>query len=358
MNDNNDQNTDARGLQGSDEAAARADAVAALEVAEARVRHLEAVLDTVPVGVLLADKDGRIFHGNALVEKMVRHPVYASTSVDTYDRWVSFHPDGTQVKGHEYPLARVLNDGVSESQLDVEYQKGDGDRFWMRIIGKPIFNKQGSRIGAAVAMIDIDNERQLQRSQEVLIGELDHRVKNAFSVVKSIVSLSLGSLGVDADVQKTINERLDAYAIAHSKLVGTQWDRSAIRDIVAEIVDRTAMDRISYDGPDIVIPSREAVALSMAIYELSTNALKHGSLSAPGGRVEVRWSVDDSTSPAQFSITWVELDGPSAVVPTKTGFGSFIIDSAVSMETSGAVVMDYHNEGFRWQLTAPIKEVT
>lgn len=358
MNDNNEQNISARAAADSDPAAARATAVAALEVAEARVRHLEAVLDTVPVGVVLADKDGRVFHGNALVEDMVRHPVLPSKDVDAYDEWVSFHADGTKVRAREYPMARVLLDNVTESKLDVHYQKGDGERFWMRIIGKPIFNKEGDRIGAAVAMIDIDNERQLQRSQEVLIGELDHRVKNAFSVVKSIVSLSLGSLGVDAEVQKTINERLDAYAIAHSKLVGTQWDRSAIRDIVAEIVDRTAMGRISYDGPNIVIPSREAVALSMAIYELSTNALKHGSLSVPEGRVEVRWSVDDSQSPAQFSIAWVELDGPQAVVPTKTGFGSFIIDSAVSMETSGAVVMDYYNEGFRWQLTAPIKEVT
>ncbi|WP_379922722.1 HWE histidine kinase domain-containing protein [Erythrobacter sp. R86502] len=358
MSSTSNQKIEALENEVSEAQSSEARARAALERAQARIRHLEAVLETVPVGVIMADEKGQIFHGNSLAEEMVRHPVLPSPNVDSYDEWIAFHENGTQVKSREYPLSRVLSEDIDGCELDVHYQRGDGKRFWMRIIGRAIFDKTGNRIGASVALIDIDRERQLQHSQNVLIGELDHRVKNAFSVVKSIVSLSLGTLGVERSVQDIINRRLDAYAIAHAKLVGTQWDRSPIRDVISDIVDRTAQDRIVYDGPDIAIPSREALALSMAIYELSTNAIKYGALSVPEGGVTLHWSVDNDHAPSQFFVEWMEHGGPAAVVPLTTGFGSFIIDSAICMETSGAVTMTYGDEGFRWQLTAPVKDVT
>ena len=326
----------------------------ALAGAEDRIHHLEAALETVPVGVVLADEKGHIFHGNSIVEDMVRHPVLHSDDIDSYGEWVSFHEDGRRVESHEYPLSRVLRDGEDRSEIDVHYQRGDGTLFWMRVIGRPIFDKDGQRIGASVAVIDIDREHQLQESQRILIGELNHRVKNAFSVVKAIVNQSLRSLEADETLRSTIDERLDAYARAHSKLIGTQWDRAPVGDVISDIAVHTAPGRIDCDGPEVSLPSRQALALSMATYELSTNAIKYGALSEPEGEVQVRWAVDKNATPPQLRIEWMERGGPSPVKPTSKGFGSFIIDRAMAMETSGEVDLAYPNKGFEWRLTMPI----
>ncbi len=326
----------------------------ALASAENRIYHLEAVLETVPVGVVLADEKGEIFHGNSFVEELIRHPVLHSDDVDSYGEWISFHEDGRRVESHEYPLSRVVRDGEERSELDVHYQRGDGTRFWMRIIGRPIFDSEGKRIGASVALIDIDRERQLQNGQQILIGELNHRVKNAFSVVKAIVNQSLRSLTVDDTLRATIDERLDAYARAHSKLIGTQWDRAPVDEVICDIVERTAPGRISCDGPEVSLPSRQALALSMATYELSTNATKYGALSVPEGTVSIRWFVDQNATQPQLRIEWMERGGPPPVSPTTKGFGAFIIDRAIAMETSGEVDIAYPGEGFEWRLTMPI----
>lgn len=329
----------------------------ALASAEDRIQHLEAVLETVPVGVVLADQDGRIFHGNSLVEELVRHPVLHSSDIDSYREWISFHEDGRRVEGYEYPLSRVLRDGEERAELDVHYQRGDDTRFWMRIIGRPIFGSAGQQIGASVALIDIDRERQLQNGQRILIGELNHRVKNAFSVVKAIVNQSLRSLNADDKLRSTIDERLDSYAIAHSKLIGTDWDRAGIREVVTDIVERTAPGRITCQGPDVSLPSRQALALSMTTYELSTNAIKYGSLSSPEGEVSIEWSVDHDATPPRLRIEWMERGGPSPVIPTTKGFGSFIINRAMALETSGEINLAYPEQGFEWRLTMPVQNV-
>lgn len=322
----------------------------ALLAAENRVRYLEAVLETVPVGVVVADENGQILHGNSLVEELVRHPVLHSDDVDSYGEWRSYHEDGRRVESHEYPLSRVIRDGEDRSEIDVHYQRGDDTRFWMRIIGRPVFDGDGKQIGASVALIDIDRERQLQTAQKILIGELNHRVKNAFSVVKSIVNQSLRKVSIDEDLRDSIDQRLNAYAVAHAKLVGTEWGRSPIREVACDITDKIDADRISCDGPDVSLPSRQALAFSMAVYELATNAVKYGSLSAPEGKVSLNWSVDESARPAILKLEWTERGGPSPVVPTTKGFGAFIIDRAIAMETSGEVEMAYPSEGFEWRL--------
>ncbi|MGJ8624646.1 MAG: HWE histidine kinase domain-containing protein [Yoonia sp.] len=319
-----------------------------------RYNFIEAMLDTMPIGVVMADApSGKIVFGNKRAEDLVRHPVYESEDTDSYGEWVSFHEDGTRVQSHEYPLAKVIADGQDYAELDVNYQRGDGTMFWMRIICRPVCDADGQIIGAAVALIDIDNERHLVAQQSVLIAELNHRVKNAFTVVKSIVSQSLRNTEASGTVRSTIDQRLDAYAKAHSQLIGKHWDRASIHDVARDTVGDIADGRISLSGPKIEVPSRSVMALSMAFYELATNAMKHGSLSDPRGRVALSWQI---VTPDQIRLDWVELDGPTPVIPTTSGFGSKIINQILVAETYGKVTIDYPSTGFEWSLTMPVKE--
>lgn len=324
------------------------------EASSKQVTFLEAMLETMPIGIILAEApSGKITMGNSRAEELVRHSIYNSEDVHSYGEWISFHEDGRRVESHEYPLAKVIGEGHAYSELDVNYQRGDGTLFWMRIICRPVMDADGTMSGATIAIVDIDNERHLLAQQDVMIAELNHRVKNAFTVVKSIVSQSLRGTNASMDTRDTIDSRLDAYAKAHSQLIGSRWDRAHINKIAEDTIARIAGGRIAMTGPDIEVPSRIAMSLSMAFYELATNAVKHGSLSDTKGRVELKW---DYVAPEMDAIklSWVELDGPTPVEPTTKGFGSKIINQILTAETYGKVEIDYPETGFTWSLNMPV----
>ena len=321
-----------------------------------RLALMEAVMETVPVGVVLADETGRIVHGNSLVEEMVRHPVLHSADAESYGEWISYHADGRRVESHEYPLARVIRDGEERSVLDVHYQRGDGTRFWMRIIGQPVRDEDGALIGATVALVDIDEERRLEEAQSLLIAELNHRVKNAVSVVKSIVSQSLRKGSVPRGLRETIDRRLDAYAGAHARLIGRDWDSATLRETAEEVLTGIGDGRIVCDGPDLVLPARQALAMSMAFYELATNAVKYGALSVPEGRVALSWNLTNVKERCLLDISWTETGGPAPTAPTEKGFGSFVTGRALQFETSGKIETGYPASGFQWRLTMPLED--
>ncbi len=340
----------------SAEQARKTDAEHADKTAE-RLQLLEAVLDVVPVGVVVTDTDGKIFMGNRQIEIMLKHPVFHSESADNYGEWVSFHKDGRKVESKEYPLSQIIRDGKEAAEIEVLYQRGDDTKFWVRIIGKPVTDSKGRRIGAAVAMIDIDQRVKLMEQQELLIGELNHRVKNAFSVVKAIVSQSLRKAEVSETIREAIDNRLQAYANAHAQLVGSDFDKTSVGAICDNILSHITAKRIETSGPDVQLPTRQGMALSMALYELATNAVKHGSLSDPNGKVQLAWTITGSEDSQQHIIfRWQERGGPPVVEPVREGFGSLIVKQALEVETSGDVSIEFMPEGLEWTLTMPCEQ--
>ena len=145
---------------------------ATLAASEAR---LQAVVATAPVGIVLADATGAIYGGNAAAEAIFGHPVFQSRNVHDYDMWVAFHDDGRRVVSHEYPLARALA-GENRPELEVEYQRGDGRRAWMRIVGAAVRDEDRAIIGAVVAIVDIDAERRARATLERDAAELERLV--------------------------------------------------------------------------------------------------------------------------------------------------------------------------------------
>ncbi len=132
-----------------------------------------------------------------------------------------------------------------------------------------------------------------------------------------------------------------------------QWDRAAIHDLADEILGHHAREgRIDFGGATIMLPARQAIALSMAFYELMTNAFKHGALSSSPGRVELSWRIE--TEGSRIRIEWREVDGPPVITPERKGFGTFLIDRALAAEMNGSVAMNYGAMGYSWTLDAPL----
>ena len=314
----------------------------------------EAMIEAVPVGIAVTDANGKILEGNSCLEAMVRHPIYHSEHADAYGEWVSFHPDGRRVESAEYPLARVIKENIDRCELTVQYQRGDKSLFWMRIIGSSIRDKEGALIGACVACVDVDDEHRLQESQRVLIAELNHRVKNAFSVTNAIVGRSLRKGEVSKELREDIDRRLNAYAAAHASLVGEDVRSASLRDVAEEVLNRIDVERFDIEGGDIEIDRRTALPFSMAFYELASNASKYGSLRSDHGRVRLSWSIRQRADENFLLIEWQEEGGPAAHEPETEGFGTFVTGRALMAETGGEVERHYGEDGFRWTLTMPI----
>jgi PAS domain S-box-containing protein len=136
--------------------------------------HLAAIIEHAPVGIVIAEApSGSIVLGNRRVEEIFRHPALRSGSVDEYAAWVGFHPDGRQVRAHEYPLARVLATGRPAGPDEYLYQRGDGTRAWVQITGVPIRDAAGTLTGALAVIDDIDAERRGKEERERLIRQLE-----------------------------------------------------------------------------------------------------------------------------------------------------------------------------------------
>ncbi len=321
-----------------------------------QLRLFEGMIETVPVGVAITDIDGQIVQGNAELERMVRHPILHSKDADNYGEWVSYHADGRRVQSLEYPLARVIRENIDYAELTVHYQRGDDTRFWMRIIGKSMRDADGVLIGGAVACVDVDKEFQLREAKDVLIAELNHRVKNAFSVTNAIVGRSLRQAGVKSDLRADIDKRLNAYALAHATLVGADYRNAPLEEVTRMILDKIDADRIVISGEAITLSTRTALPFSMAIYELASNATKYGSLSEPDGVVNLTWRREREGGGNVLHVSWIERGGPPVSEPDSEGFGSFVIGRALMAETQGQVRREFAQEGFEWHFTMPLTE--
>ncbi|MFQ6550272.1 sensor histidine kinase [Aestuariibius sp. 2305UL40-4] len=250
-----------------------------------RTALLEAMLETVPVGVVLADATGRIVHGNSWVERNLKHSVLRSEDTDSYGEWVAFHADGRQVESHEYPLSRVIKDGEDHAELDVHYQRGDGTRFWMRVIGEPVRNPEGQTIGATVALVDIEDEVRLLEEKEILLGEVNHRVKNSLQLVSSILSLQARSAPDEAAaLLHAASARVQAISSVHAALYHDEDVRTVefgeyLRRFCERLANGHGADErnisLNVEAEELTLPADKAVPLSLIINELVTNAFKY-----------------------------------------------------------------------------------
>ena len=216
---------------------------------------------------------------------------------------------------------------------------------WLR---QGLVMAQAARAEAEAARVEA--EAALDRS-ELLGRELNHRVKNLFSVIGSIVSLSGRSTPEARDVLDTIRQRINALAVAHTISQG-QLETEAVP--LARIVEATlaAHDRgtIDTDGPEVMLPFEAVTPMGLILHELTTNAVKYGALSVEGGRISVEWSLSDDT----VRLDWREAGGPALDgPPTKRGFGSTMMRQA-ERQLGAEVERRWAEDGLRVTLVFPI----
>jgi two-component sensor histidine kinase len=192
-----------------------------------------------------------------------------------------------------------------------------------------------------------------QSHQKFLVRELQHRTQNLFAVIQSIISQSLADGQSVAQAKQVITGRLQALARAHAILAGAAWEGASLREILKREFGKDFSDSVDVTGCDIVVNAGAAHQFALIIHELTTNALKYGALSVPGGRISVAGKVDEANGASQFFLMWSESGGPPVMKPTRKGFGSVILfDTAKQFGMD--IGVDYDPKGLKFELRVPM----
>lgn len=210
-------------------------------------------------------------------------------------------------------------------------------------------------VAAALA----DSVRELRRSRakfaeaqsqlQTVVGELAHRSRNALFVIMSIVSQTARDAPSAAAAGETINARLSAMMRAQEVVVQADGGSAALHSLLERALEPFGPDRFQVaPSPDVEITADVAVGLGLLFYELATNALKYGALSAPEGRVRISWRPDEGLT----RLTWREVGGPHAAEPNRKGFGSRLLDVAL-VPQGGRAERRFEPEGVVCELFIP-----
>ena len=210
--------------------------------------------------------------------------------------------------------------------------------------------------GLGVVFRDTTDRRIAEEQRDLLIKELEHRVKNTLAIVQSIATQTFRHSNVDPAVQRAFEGRLITLSNVHGILTQQSWDTAELHDVVRSALRAHGApdgERFTIDGPVLHLSPQSAIALSMAVHELATNAVKYGALSVETGHVEVSWSVADG----RFRWTWRERGGPRVTAPKHSGFGSRMIERALALQLSGTVAIDYQPGGVVCTIDAPLEAI-
>jgi two-component sensor histidine kinase len=171
--------------------------------------------------------------------------------------------------------------------------------------------------------------REANARAELLARERNHRVKNLFSVILSIVTLSGRKQASSREVVEDIRARVRALSLAHSASQGGYGTaRIELGPVIAKTMEPYADDgglRVRVEGPEIDLPARTVTPIGLIVHELATNAVKYGALSVEGGMVDIGWNVEESEAGPRLVLHWVETGGPplpAGVAEAGEGFGS------------------------------------
>jgi PAS domain S-box-containing protein len=257
------------------------------------------------------------------------------------------HPDDVEA------LQKAVTDGLLQNgRYEVEYRMirpDNGRTLWMYSAAVAPRDEHGATHRVIGVVRDVTERRSEDDARNALVAELDHRVKNVLASVQSLAAQSARkTTSLDAFL-KTFAGRLEAMASAHTLLTATRWRGADIGNIAAAELGGLAPGQARWSGPEILLNPRATNALTLALHELATNAVKFGALSAETGRVAVGWTVLPTGG---FELTWVERGGPSVNQPTRRGFGATLLERVTGRELGGEARVEFLAGGVRAVITA------
>ncbi|QNN64176.1 sensor histidine kinase [Sphingomonas rhizophila] len=193
--------------------------------------------------------------------------------------------------------------------------------------------------------------RRTQLKHELLVGELQHRMRNMFSTIGAVVYSTLKAHPEPAIFRKVFDGRLLAFSRAHSLALET--GTPDLRSLLVDTLAPYSIDHeVTIEGPQLILSQEAAVAFSLAAHELATNAAKYGALSRDGGCVRISWMLANDDAPS-FELNWNQTGGPEVQSPERKGYGQKTLKRSLSAAFDGAIDLTYDPGGLMCRVKAP-----
>ena len=235
-------------------------------------------------------------------------------------------------------------------QSEFRVRRPNGEIRWCLGTAVATVDSGGRTLRVTGVTIDMTERKHAEERQLLLAREVDHRAKNALTLVQSILRLTRAG-DIDEYIE-AVEGRIKALSRAHTILSHARWEGADLASLVdEELAPYTfpGSEQVSVTGPKAFLDPSTAQALALTLHELASNAAKYGSLSSPNGRLSVAWKIDQD----QLTLRWVESAGPRVLRPATSGFGTKIILGSIERQLQGAVTFEWRPDGMRCLLAVP-----
>ena len=308
--------------------------------AESYEQRLGAIVESSDDAIVSKNLNGIITSWNRGAERLFG---YAADEVVGQSITILIPPERLD---EETMVLERIRRGERIDHYETVRRRKDGTSVDISLTVSPVRDAVGRIVGASKIARDITERRRAQEQQELLIGEIKHRIKNTLATVQAIATQTLRS--ASADERSAFIARLHALANAHDLLTLESWNRAPLRDVVGRVLQpfqEKHRERFLIEGHgDLWLSANRSVLLALVLHELATNAVKYGALSNGSGRVRVGWEVVPNGQPGRMMLTWQESGGPPVKPPEQKGFGSLLIERVVESEL-GAARFDFPPQG-------------
>jgi PAS domain S-box-containing protein len=314
----------------------------ALDESEKGSRSLAAIVESSDDAIVSKNLDGIVASWNSGAER-----VFGYSAEEAIGQPITIViPEDRLHEEHEI-LTRVRR-GERVDHFETVRRKKDGSPIDVSLSVSPVKNAQGQIVGASKIARDITEQKRAQEQITALARETEHRSKNVLANVQAIVTVSQSD--TPEGLKRAIEGRIRALASVHSLFVETRWRGANLQTIAKnELAPYSQADerRVQIYGPPLLLAPDIAQAMAMTLHELATNAAKYGALSAPDGRIDLKWSRDGAGT---LILHWTEIGGPAVQKPTRRGFGSRIIERMIG-QLNGKIGFDWRADGLVCQIT-------
>ena len=324
---------------------------AEIELLQTKVRQLQLILDSaIDYAIITMDIDGCVTGWNAGAQRITG---YAEADIIGRSGDVVFTFEDCVSGVFAAELRRAIEAGRAINER--WHLRRDGTRFWASGLMMPLVDAGGQPRGFLNIIRDRTELRAALERRELLMAEMNHRIKNTFAIVQAVAAQTERYSATAADFQAAFDARLAVLARSNDVLIRADWHDAPLRQVIESAVDAYNGEtrQIALEGPSVLLAANLAATISLAFHELATNAVKYGALSTPVGRVNVSWIVTPTRNDAsRVDIVWRERGGPAVEPPDHRGFGSQLLHKG--MPSGGTVKLDFQPEGLECRLCLPL----
>ncbi|RWO37313.1 MAG: PAS domain S-box protein [Mesorhizobium sp.] len=320
--------------------------------AEEAKQHLSAIVESSFDAIVSKDLNTIIKSWNQGAERL-----FGYTADEAIGQSVTMLiPDNHQ--DEEPRILERIRRGERVEPFETTRQRSDGSLVPVSLAISPVRNAAGQIVGASKIARDITLARESEQRIHMLMREVNHRVKNQYSVILSMIRETNKRSETPKQFEYQVRERIMALSRSHDLLVAADWKGATISDLLAAQAQPFPRgDVIAMAGPLLVLNANAVQYLGIAFHELATNSAKYGVLSGDKGQISVIWTITGSGASRLLHLTWAETDGPEVQSIGQGGFGTVVLKRVAPAAVGGQGKLEHGPHGVTWSLEAPLTAV-